>query len=550
MARKSRKNVDFDTATSMKFEKSTEMPVYNVAAYIRHSVEDTKKRGDTIETQKMILENFIAINPELKFYDFYIDNGFSGTTFERPEFKRLLSDIEKGKINCVIVKDLSRLGRNSIDSGFYIEKYFPLHNVRFIAVNDGFDNNDKSSAQSITVPLKNMMNEIVALNLSKSTKAQIQQSMKDGKYVGSTPVYGYSKDQNDCHKLVIDKVSSIVVKQIFEWFCEGVSLNQIAVRLNETKVLSPSRYAESKGWFNRKNSSYKGMWQTWSVSAIIDNPICTGDMVQGRTKVVNHKQVRVPEEEWIIIPNTHEAIISRGIFECAKSIRKERLGKTKSMKAKSIPYTLNIFKGKIFCGHCGGSLNRERWNGKIVYSFRCIANERIAKGTCLTVTIKETNLIEMILILLQEQSTIITGKYLLMHEKNILEKENHKKKKSEMMVLKQSIEQNQKFLKSLYENLVRGVIDDSEYLEMKNAYESKIQISLSSIEAMERKELEDKSQLKHYRNLSDNIKNISDNTELTAALIDKLVDRIEVFENKSIEVKFRYQSDFERRFDE
>ena len=197
MARKSRKNIEAEPVRTAAL---------STALYIRLSVEDGKGRSNSIENQQLILNDYVLDKPEFRVFDTYIDNGLTGTNFDRPSFKSMLSDIENGKINCVIVKDLSRLGRNSIDTGYYIEHYFAQHKIRFIALNDMFDTADENNPQNgILLPLKNMVNEAYALDIGKKIKAQAHQAMLDGEYIGARAPFGYKKSPDDCHKLIIDE---------------------------------------------------------------------------------------------------------------------------------------------------------------------------------------------------------------------------------------------------------------------------------------------------------------------------------------------------------
>ena len=241
MARKSRKE---STQAVVQETVST----CRAAIYVRLSVEDSHTHSASIETQQMIIAQFLERNPDIQVYDTYIDNGTSGTTFHRPAFQKMLSDIEAGLVNCVIVKDLSRLGRNTIDTGYYIEQYFRLRNVRFIAVNENFDTAAPEDAHSgIIIPLRNMINEAYALDIGRKIKAQQRQAMKDGKFIGSRTPYGYLKAPDDCHQLIIDPVAAPVVQKMFQWASEGIGLNTITVRLNEAGYLPPSHYKNTQG---------------------------------------------------------------------------------------------------------------------------------------------------------------------------------------------------------------------------------------------------------------------------------------------------------------
>ena len=241
MARKSRKNIAV-------MEETPAIKVWRAALYIRLSVEFNGKRGDSLETQRQIMEAYVTLCPDIEVAEIYTDNGISGQTFERAAFQRLLDDIEAGKIDCVVVKDLSRMGRNTIDTGYYIEKYFPLHHVRFIAVNDQYDSEDgENSANHMIVPLKNMINEAYAADISRKVAAQQRQAMRDGDYIGSRPPYGYRKDPDNCHRLLVNEDTAPTVRQIFQWAAEGVALNDVVKRLNEGKVPTPGYYLASIG---------------------------------------------------------------------------------------------------------------------------------------------------------------------------------------------------------------------------------------------------------------------------------------------------------------
>ncbi len=531
MARKSRKNVIATNETNLA-------KIYNTALYIRLSVEDSKKRGNSIETQKSILENFVALNTDIKAFDTYIDNGTTGTNFERPQFKRMISDIESKKINCVIVKDLSRLGRNSIDTGYYIEKYFPLNDVRFISVNDNFDTNNKDS-YGIMLPIKNMINEAYSIDISRKIKAQACQSMKNGDFVGGRAAYGYIKAPDNCHKLIIDEEAAEVVRQIFQWRYEGVSYNRIVKNLNEAKIMTPNRYAQSKGIINYKNLLGKEHWQTRTIQRIMSNECYVGDMVQGKTQTINHNEIKVSKENWVIVKNTHEPIISREMFEAVNNYNKKVSDKYKGIATK--PYTPNVFKGKIFCGHCGRSLHRQRDSRTGKYNIYCIANERIAKKTCPSAYISEKTLFEIVIESIKEETGNLISKKLEL-KKNDLSKSNEIQFESEVLKKIREIDKNRMFLKSLYESLINKIIADSEYSEMKLEYENKITNTLNEIKSLEKKQKKLKEKVKKYSDMEEHIPKIYGTTSLRAELVDKFIDKILVYSNNKMEIFFCFEN--------
>ena len=540
MARKSRKN---QTATPV-----CDTSLYiRTALYIRLSVEDNKKRGHSIENQKLVLENFLAGRPEFVVYNTYVDNGATGTNFHRPGFQQMLSDIEAGLIDCVIVKDLSRLGRNSIDTGYYIEQYFRAHQIRFIALTDQFDTADASNLHGgIMLPLKNMINEAYALDIGRKIKAQARQAMKDGEYIGARAPYGYRKDPENCHKLLIDPEAAEVVFQIFQWAYELVGLNDIARRLNEQGIQTPSHRKRATGEITHENLVGSGKWQTRTVAKILDSEVYTGDLVQGKTKIVDHQQVQADEDNLIIATNTHEAIISHEVFEAVKAYRRQVCEESKAHEVD--PYTPNIFKGKVFCAHCGGSLHRQRnkrKKGSDVYLFHCLTKSRVDKNGCLGVSVTEKDLLDAVVAILQQELTVALGNYSFVLEAEVKRKKERDDLKAGISAKKQEIDRNRRFVRGLYENFVQKVLTSEEYFTMKKDYEAAIAKLSDEISTLENGLAVMDAQLAKYKELEQDAKVLEKDHTLTAALIDRLIERIEITHDKEIRVSFRFKSEFE-----
>jgi DNA invertase Pin-like site-specific DNA recombinase len=535
MARKSRKDLDKDIVTeSVDFE----IPIYSTALYIRLSIEDNKKRGNSVESQKSILENHVALNPELKVFDTYIDNGTTGTNFERPAFQRMMADVEAGKVNCIIVKDLSRLGRNAIDTGYYVEKYFPVNHIRFIAVTDRFDSDSNDNINGgIILPMKNMINEAYSLDIGRKIKAQARQSMNDGQYIGARPPYGYLKDARDCHRLIIDPETAPVVRQIFEWAYEKAGLNTIVKRLNDAGIVSPSHHKKQTGLITHENLIGSGKWQTFTVNKILCDEVYTGDMVQGKSKIVDHRQVPVSRDKWITVRDTHEPIIIREIFDAVQAHR-EQVAANSVTRAKD-PYSENIFKGKVFCSHCGKPLHRQRntrRTGPDVYYLHCIANSRIAKGTCPGVMVDEREVKDKLAQYLRHQAVTPTGESLLTRQNDMLLKERRGAVSSKTGRLRQDIGNKQRFLNGLYENLVNGILTRSEYFSMKADYEKQITAIMGEIAALEKGLKDFEAETSARADWTNGIRQISCGAALTAELMNRLVDRIEIGSDKTLHV--------------
>ena len=518
-----------------------------VALYIRLSVEDNKKRGCSVENQKLVLNDYLADKPDFVVYDTYIDNGLTGTNFHRPGFQQMLSDIEAGHINCVIVKDLSRLGRNSIDTGYYIEQYFYARNVRFIAVTDQFDTADPGNLHGgIMLPLKNMINEAYSLDIGRKIKAQARQAMKDGDYIGARAPYGYRKDPNNCHKLLIDEETAPVVKQIFDWAYERVALNRIVRNLNEMGITAPSHYKKSTGEITSPGLIGSGKWQTRTVMKILESEVYTGDLVQGKTKTVDHQQVKADDDNLIIARHTHEPIISHEVFAVVQKYRKQVCEESRA-KPKS-PYTPNIFKGKVFCADCGRSLHRqraERKKGPDIYWFHCLTNSRVAKDTCKGVMMQETELIATVTAILEKELSVTLGMSLPLFQLEARQKQKKDGLKSQMSAKQQDIEKQRRLIRGLYENFVQGILTSEEYFELKAGYEESITVLSGDIEALEKGMDVLDDQLVRYRAMEKDAKSLAQDHVLTAELIERLIDRIEIDRERNIRVSFRFKSEFQ-----
>ena len=535
MARKSRKNIGPVAEQPM-------VKVWRAALYIRLSVEFNGKRGDSLETQRQIMEDHLAMCPDVEITGTYIDNGVSGQTFDRQGFQQMLADIESGKIDCVVVKDLSRLGRNAIDTGYYTEYFFPLHHVRFVAVNDRYDSEDADSGSGIALPIKNIVNEGYALEASRKTRLQLQRSMAAGEFVGARPPYGYRKDPEDCHHLLINEDTAPIVRQIFQWAADSVSLDVIVRRLNEAGVLTPGYYLASIGLITSERLMGSGKWQTWTVRKILADQVYTGDMVQGKTSTAAHKQSLVKPEDWIVVKGTHEPLVSRELFDRVQAARSQASRREKAQSEK-VPYTENILRGKIFCGCCGRSLHRQRAHGRYVY--HCIANDRIGRGACAgKVYLREDDLFSAILTILQKEGAAIVENSVLVRQMGSKATGQKAETAQEVSELRQEIERSRKHLRGLYEGFVAGRLTQTEYQAQKSVYEQKINTaSARARQLLERQEMLEK-QVNGYLDLSDWLASVFKNPVLTASLADRVIEHIDVSGSKDIDIQFKFMGEF------
>ena len=398
----------------------------------------------------------------------------------------------------------------------------------------------------IIIPLRNMISEAYALDIGRKIRAQQRQAMKDGKFIGARTPYGYLKAEDDCHQLIIDPIAAVVVQRMFRWASEGAGLNTIAVRLNEEGVLTPSHYKKMQGKITHANLLGSGKWQTRTVGVILRSEVYTRDLVQGQTKTVDHRQVNADAEEWTVVRDTHEAIISREQFAAVQEILNQTASRAKARLVKA--YTPNLFKGKVFCAHCGGSLHRQRNIRKKsddVYFYHCLSRSRISKDACPGVTIREDALLDMLADMLQEALNTALGDYRLSLAELPRQAADRAELREKITSRKQEIQRLRGIVRSLYENLVQGVLTKDEYFDYKEKYESRI-ADLS----VEMEQLEDglrtiDTQIEQHRALEQDAAQIKTDRALTGVLIERLIDRIEVSHDKQITVRYRFQSEFE-----
>ena len=533
MARKSRKNVTP--------EEIPANAAYRAAVYIRLSVEDSQTGSASVETQQYIIGHFLDRHPEIEPFHTYIDNGLTGTNFNRPAFQSMLNDIESGAVNCVIVKDLSRLGRNSIDTGYYIEQYFPQRKVRFIAVNEGYDTDSADGRPDMMIALRNMVNEAYAADISKKITAAQRQMMKDGKFVGALPPYGYLKDPEDCHKLVIDPEAAAVVKQIFAWAAEGAGLNTIVLRLNEANIMTPSYRRAEQGLITNEKLLGSGKWHTFTVNKILRAEIYTGDMVQGKSKIVARKQVPINPDEYTVVPGTHQPIVSRELFEQVRGML-DRTAQICREREKSA-YSPNLLKGKIFCAACGRALHRQRTKRRKTadrYLYHCITNSRTAHGTCPGILIYEDALFEALLPIVRNTLTSYLGK----ETDSLSEDGSGKETEKGFAFLQQEIRRRSGQIAGLYENLTLGIIGRDEYDSLREQFEARLRELTAEADRLSDDMQKNEEKEAKLRMLREEDAALRKNPVLTKELIDRLIERINVSPDKSLHIRWTFNSEY------
>lgn len=447
LARKSRKNLIEN--------KTIENKLLRAAGYIRLSVNKADQPSDSIENQKKIIRGYSETNCDLQLEKFYIDDNASGRDFNRPAFNEMIEDIRVGKINCVIVKDLSRLGRSLIDVGYYVQMFFPSQKVRFISIANGINTLDGMT--NITfgklpgdqISLTSLMDEQYAIDISKKMQSVLKNYIEEGKCVAPRAPYGYRKSDSDCHTLIPDAESAIVVKDIFSMALSRISINEIVRRLNTTEILNPISYAVSqglKGNYNRGN----GLWNSRTVKDILINRTYVGDLEQGHDKYV--------------VQNTHERLVPREIFDTVQQLIAENAAT--SPNKTNVPREDNILRGKVICGCCGSKMQRRKGSGNANWHFfTCISNNRLGAGHCKGMYIRESDIMDAIFREVKSYIHDNEAAFLTYVDRKAVLEANEKQ-------LARQINEQREVSRSRYENFITSIADKDDYTLERNKHEA------------------------------------------------------------------------------
>lgn len=523
---------------------------YLCGGYLRLSKEDDDiaksetLQSNSIENQKEYIEDYLQSKPEIRVVDFYIDDGYSGVNFDRPDFQRMLQDIKDKKINCVIVKDLSRLGRNYIEVGKYIERLFPFLGVRFIAINDNFDSADDAAlSNNIIVPFKNLINDAYCRDISIKIRSHLEVKRKRGEFIGAFPVYGYMRGE-DKNKLIVDPCAAEIVKEIFAMKMEGMSQQAIADELNRLGVLSPAEYKKEQG------SGYKTVFQThsrakWTAVAVLrvlTNEVYMGTLIQGKESTPNYK-VRVrekkPKEEWIRVENAHEAIISRTDFELISDILQKD---TRVSTGKS---AVSVYSGYLVCADCGCSMVRKKVrSGSLEYVYYVCSGNKKDKDICSSHRISENTLNMAITKTLQLHLKQLGD---LQESIQYIRETSGNSDKIKKLVLqsekrKEDIEKYNRLKLECYEDYKKELITQDEYMLFKKELDNRIEEIQRAITELGKKKrmlldggYEKESLLEKFLT--------SKEIELKRSILVRFISRIYVYEDHRIEIIFRYQDE-------
>ena len=509
---------------------------YHVALYIRLSKEDeTEGPSQSVTNQQSLLKAFARQN-RLSVYDTYIDDGFSGTSFDRPAFLRMVADIEAKKVNMVITKDLSRLGRDYIMTGHYMERYFPEKRVRYISLLDGIDTGVESSANDIT-PFRAIMNDMYAKDISKKIKSVKHDKQRKGQFIGGKPMYGYKMHPTEKNKIVIDEEAAPVVRRIFSMALEGVSCRQIAVRLNEEHIPTPAVYA---GLPRGTKGAYRGQWSSERITEMLKNETYIGHMVQGRTVKISYKSKKChaqPPENWVVVKNTHEALIDEEAFRKVQLL----IGSRKHTRSRIYDFLL---KGLIFCHECGypmAVMNRPNAAGEERLFFVCRTYQRFTKaGVCTCHSIKEQTVTEAVIAKVKEvcQAFLRPDRLQPIAAAAVEEARKADGSEAEIQSLQSKIENLTVRLDQVYMDRLSGLLSETDFDRIYKRVKTDrtaLEEKLKQLEAQKEKTVSPEDLARKL------VRQYLSSACTSRELLVTLIERVELTDDKQVIIHFRFR---------
>lgn len=505
--------------------------LWRAALYARLSREDgDRPESDSIANQKKILQNFLAQQPEITFADFYADDGYTGTNFQRPEFKRLLADIESGAVNCVVVKDLSRFGRDYIDVGRYLERWFPEHGVRFIAVGDNIDS--ERGPYDMLLPVKNVINEQYARDISQKVRSSFQAKQQRGEFIGAFASYGYRKDPEDHNRLVIDPPAADVVRRIFTLFEGGNGKIKIARQLNAEGIPCPSEYKKLNGekYHNGQKLGGTTYWTYATVHRMLNNPMYAGSMVQGKAprQSMHGKAKLLEKEKWTVVEHTHEAIIEPAQWERVQSLLQ------RDTRTLNFDQNISPFAGFLRCGDCGRAMTKTSRASGVYYC--CGSYKRYGPTVCTRHGIAHRDLEQLVL---EDLNQIIAAaedlKKLADEARPPAKLRDHK---GERERLQGSLERIYRLKKSAYEDYRDELLTREEFLRYKEDYQKQEALLINRLEQLDHPE-DAPTDSPWITSLLQHGKLV----ELDRATVAETIKGIRIFEGGRVEITYTFSDD-------
>lgn len=551
MARVSRKKQNIPSTPA-----DTSVRIWKTALYVRLSVEDNGKDSDSVENQTALLEEYVANHPHLKKAALFVDNGYTGTDFLRPEFNRMMEAVQAEMVDCIVVKDLSRLGRNYIETSQFIEKICPFYNLRFIAVNDNYDTATVTSEGRLSASLQNIVNDYYAKDISRKVTSALQAKMERGDYIGNYAPHGYRKDPENKNHLLIDPETAPVIRQIFEMRAEGISYMGICKKLNDAGIPSPGQLKIDNGIEtnnNRKNRTI--LWNKHKITEILKDIVYIGHLAQKKGSQCLYGGIPyhiTSEDEWIVVKNTHEPLISEELFEKVQQVNNAALERQKANAGKydHLPKEKNIYGKKFTCAGCGAIMKLQRSfstkKDKVYFTFKCPTYAEHGSRACSDIKMRKADLDEAVFTFIKSQMDVFidmenTIRRLLAMKKANLKQNNTQQ---EIKALRQKLAHKQSILSGMYVDLKEGLLSQEDYGHHREIITADIKALEIKLSEMESAKNETEEQLTGEMKWKFMIQRFYDATEMTAEMADAFIETMKLHEDGSLEIKLSYMDEF------
>lgn len=514
--------------------------IYKTAAYVRLSVEDSGKPGaDTIEGQKALLTSFIENKSDMELVALFCDNGRTGTDFERPDFLRMMEQVKQGQIHCIVVKDLSRFGRDYLVVGNYISRVFPFLGVRFIAVNDGFDSSRPQDIDSLDTSFKTLIYDLYSRELSGKVKNAKRMRAEKGLFLSPFAPYGYVKDPEDKNRLIIDDEAADIVRKIFALTADGVKPTEIAAMLNREGIPTPMLHKRAAGCSRDRWPSIhdENFWTQGNIFKILRDERYIGKCVYGkreRDMVGNWHTVRKSKSDWIVVDETHEGIVSKELFEQVASRMKEYKEFVPSSSER------NPLRRKVICGTCGFAMSLSNTKNA---KYHCRTSHLETGFDCTSEGILQADIHEMVVTLIRTYASYaVSLEHLLLLQKERIQAEK-KQARRELAVLQSRRNQFEKSLQDLYEKLIDGTIDKETYLSQKASNQAQMQ---ELTDKMDRLEKSSQTSTEQGGAFIEKYKEYTELETLTAEIANDVVKRVTVYKDGGIEIELALRDELEK----
>lgn len=530
------------------------MEKFKTAIYCRISHDDDNQQSESIDNQQLIIRNYVnSHRDEFEIVDTYIDDGISGMTYDRAAYSRMMEAINEGRINAIIVKDLSRIGREQIETLNLIKKEFILKNIRFIAITDDYDSFDTSKSDGLSTSVKLLLNDYYCADISRKVRSAQNAKRARGDFIGSHAPYGYIKSNNNKNKLVIDEQAAEVVRKIFSLYMQGYGKLTIARMLNARGVPNPTTYKRKvlkQNYVNSNKLNSTTYWTYSTVSKILANPVYIGCMVQHKSEIKAyniHKKVIVPEKDWCIVENTHEAIINRCDFEAVQTMLNTR--------RQNVVLTENMSKytGLFFCKECGRAMNKflskPKKNGERYITFKCGSYSRFGKGICTIHSIREKDLDELVLNEIRCNISIALDSETCEYIKSKSLHEMRSKQNDRLKKLRESLDNCKQKRKNMLEHLAENIIDIEDFKQFDTNNKAEIESIKENIKVIEKRLADENKEMEAYNIWLRNILQYKDISEITREILANLIDSIYISEKddvKEIEINFKFKNPLDK----